>query len=86
MFHAVTQYLVFIGQSTPTHVLIRFSLPCLQFDRERIPERVVHARGVTAKGFFEVMPIIFDVSLDLYVAMAYELFWIMSTHLLYLIM
>jgi len=26
----------------------------LQFDRERIPERVVHARGAAAKGFFEV--------------------------------
>jgi catalase len=25
-----------------------------QFDRERIPERVVHARGATAKGYFEV--------------------------------
>lgn len=25
-----------------------------QFDRERIPERVVHARGMAAKGFFEV--------------------------------
>ncbi len=25
-----------------------------QFDRERIPERVVHARGAVAKGFFEV--------------------------------
>ena len=25
-----------------------------QFDRERIPERVVHARGMSAKGFFEV--------------------------------
>nr|ADU56189.1 catalase 1 [Jatropha curcas] len=24
------------------------------FDRERIPERVVHARGMSAKGFFEV--------------------------------
>eukprot|EP00182_Erythrolobus_australicus_P007078 CAMPEP_0185829916 /NCGR_PEP_ID=MMETSP1353-20130828/523_1 /TAXON_ID=1077150 /ORGANISM="Erythrolobus australicus, Strain CCMP3124" /LENGTH=490 /DNA_ID=CAMNT_0028527757 /DNA_START=13 /DNA_END=1485 /DNA_ORIENTATION=+ len=24
-----------------------------QFDRERIPERVVHARGVAAKGYFE---------------------------------
>ena len=24
-----------------------------QFDRERIPERVVHARGTSAKGFFE---------------------------------
>ena len=23
------------------------------FDRERIPERVVHARGVTAFGYFE---------------------------------
>lgn len=29
-----------------------------QFDRERIPERVVHARGATAKGFFEVRNII----------------------------
>ena len=26
----------------------------MQFDRERIPERVVHARGASAKGFFEV--------------------------------
>ena len=25
-----------------------------QFDRERIPERVVHARGMSAKGYFEV--------------------------------
>lgn len=25
-----------------------------QFDRERIPERVVHARGAAAKGFFEM--------------------------------
>lgn len=24
------------------------------FERERIPERVVHARGASAKGFFEV--------------------------------
>lgn len=24
------------------------------FDREKIPERVVHARGASAKGFFEV--------------------------------
>lgn len=24
------------------------------FDREKIPERVVHARGAVAKGFFEV--------------------------------
>ena len=30
------------------------TLCCLQFDRERIPERVVHARGASAKGFFEV--------------------------------
>jgi Catalase len=27
---------------------------CLQFHRERIPERVVHARGMAAKGFFQV--------------------------------
>ena len=25
-----------------------------QFNREKIPERVVHARGMTAKGYFEV--------------------------------
>ena len=25
-----------------------------QFNRERQPERVVHARGMTAKGYFEV--------------------------------
>lgn len=25
-----------------------------QFDREKTPERVVHARGITAKGIFEV--------------------------------
>jgi Catalase len=24
-----------------------------QFNREKVPERVVHARGMTAKGFFE---------------------------------
>ena len=29
------------------------------FDRERIPERVVHARGASAKGFFEVWMIDF---------------------------
>ena len=27
-----------------------------QFDRERIPERVVHARGASALGYFEVRP------------------------------
>lgn len=26
----------------------------LQLDREKIPERVVHARGMVAKGYFEV--------------------------------
>ena len=26
----------------------------LQFDREKTPERIVHARGMTAKGYFEV--------------------------------
>ena len=26
----------------------------MQFDREKTPERVVHARGITAKGVFEV--------------------------------
>jgi Catalase len=25
-----------------------------QFNREKVPERVVHARGMTAKGYFEV--------------------------------
>lgn len=28
-----------------------------QFNREKVPERVVHARGMTAKGFFEVCAI-----------------------------
>lgn len=32
------------------------------FDRERIQERVVHARGVVAKGFFEVTHDISDLS------------------------
>ena len=27
-----------------------------QFDREKTPERIVHARGITAKGTFEVSP------------------------------
>ena len=31
-----------------------------QFDRERIPERVVHARGASAKGFFEVRQCFLD--------------------------
>ena len=26
----------------------------VQFDREKAPERIVHARGMTAKGYFEV--------------------------------
>ena len=26
----------------------------VQFDREKAPERIVHARGMTAKGHFEV--------------------------------
>ena len=26
----------------------------VQFDREKVPERVVHARGMVAKGYFEV--------------------------------
>lgn len=28
----------------------------VQFDREKTPERIVHARGITAKGTFEVCP------------------------------
>ena len=28
----------------------------LQFNREKVPERVVHARGMVAKGYFEVSP------------------------------
>lgn len=27
---------------------------CVQFDREKTPERIVHARGMTAKGTFEI--------------------------------
>lgn len=38
-----------------------------QFDRERIPERVVHARGIVAKGYFEVTDDITDLtSADLF--------------------
>ena len=33
--------------------MLRVTVLYLQFDRERIPERVVHARGASAKGFFE---------------------------------
>ncbi len=33
----------------------------VQFDRERIPERVVHARGASAKGFFEARPLLLGV-------------------------
>jgi len=47
----------FIQHSTRTTCSLRVS-PFIcsnpQFDRERIPERVVHARGASAKGFFEV--------------------------------
>ena len=32
------------------HLIEKFAA----FDRERIPERIVHARGASAKGFFEV--------------------------------
>jgi catalase len=33
-----------------------------QFNREKVPERVVHARGMTAKGFFEVTDDITDLT------------------------
>ncbi|GJD10559.1 Catalase isozyme 1 [Galdieria sulphuraria] len=33
-----------------------------QFDRERIPERVVHARGIVSKGYFEVTDDITDLT------------------------
>ena len=44
-----------VGQRGPVlledyHLLEKLA----QFDRERIPERVVHARGMSAKGYFEV--------------------------------
>ena len=35
------------------HVLIE---ELAHFDRERIPERVVHAKGAGAFGYFEVFP------------------------------
>ena len=35
-----------------------------QFNREKIPERVVHARGMTAKGFFEVRTACATLSLE----------------------
>lgn len=42
----------------PKNNIDNFYIFVLQFDRERIPERVVHARGAAAKGFFEVQPCI----------------------------
>ena len=38
---------------------------CLQFNREKVPERVVHARGFTVKGFFEVRQLIGQTAADL---------------------
>ena len=35
-----------------------------QFDREKTPERIVHARGITAKGTFEVSPPVLESTLD----------------------
>ncbi len=52
------QSLLLLFQSTPTGgpiLLEDYQLveKLANFDRERIPERVVHARGASAKGFFE---------------------------------
>ncbi|CAG9462382.1 unnamed protein product [Pedinophyceae sp. YPF-701] len=41
-----------------THLIEKIA----QFDRERIPERVVHARGASAKGYFEVTHDVTDLS------------------------
>ena len=48
-----------VGQRGPVlledyHLLEKLA----QFDRERIPERVVHARGMSAKGYFEVRAVL----------------------------
>ncbi|XP_066305872.1 catalase-like isoform X2 [Miscanthus floridulus] len=37
-----------------------------QFDRERIPESVVYARGANAKGFFEVTHDVFSMLITLF--------------------
>jgi len=52
-----------VGQRGPVlledyHLLEKLA----QFDRERIPERVVHARGMSAKGYFEVRRIVFHLN------------------------
>lgn len=38
-----------------------------QFDREKVPERVVHARGMVAKGYFEVQHAILPLLVGIYI-------------------
>ena len=37
----------------------------MQFNREKVPERVVHARGFTVKGSFEVRQLVGQAATDL---------------------
>ena len=42
----------------PTNWGSTYVADCVQFNREKVPERVVHARGFTVKGFFEVRQLV----------------------------
>ena len=43
-----------------------------QFNREKIPERVVHARGMTAKGWFEVFTLLLRLGVRLLTSLLAE--------------
>ena len=42
------------GLRGPTHGGLHFREKMTHFDHERIPERIVHARGVGAHGIFQL--------------------------------
>jgi len=49
------EYLLTVGPTGPTVLHDHYLLQKMQhFNRERVPERVVHAKGSGAHGFFEV--------------------------------
>jgi catalase len=49
------EYSLTVGPGGPTVLQDRYVVQKMQhFNRERIPERVVHAKGSGARGFFEV--------------------------------
>ena len=49
------EYSLTVGPSGPTVLHDHYVVQKMQhFNRERVPERVVHAKGTGAHGFFEV--------------------------------